>query len=81
MGQVDLRVTAFIYLPIAVAIKLDSPGPVVFASDRAGKKERLFRIYKFRTMQITASPAGTKPLENDERVTRVGRFLRRTSLD
>jgi lipopolysaccharide/colanic/teichoic acid biosynthesis glycosyltransferase len=78
---IGLMVTLLLYVPIAVAIKLDSPGPVIFTSDRAGRKERLFRVYKFRTMHVTSSPEGHKPVENDERVTRVGRFLRRTSLD
>ncbi len=78
---IGLLFTALVYVPIAVAIKLDSSGPVIFASDRAGWKERLFEVYKFRTMQMTTSPTGHKPTENDERVTRVGRFLRRTSLD
>ena len=76
-----LLLTTLVYVPVAVAIKLDSPGPVIFTSDRAGWKARLFRVYKFRTMHVTAAPVGHKPIENDERVTRVGRFLRRTSLD
>ena len=78
---IGLLFTLLVYVPIALAIKLDSPGPVVFVSDRAGWKRRLFKVYKFRTMHVTSSPVGHKPIENDERVTRVGRFLRRTSLD
>jgi lipopolysaccharide/colanic/teichoic acid biosynthesis glycosyltransferase len=78
---VGLLATGIAYLPIALAIKLDSPGPVFFLSDRAGKGEDLFRVYKFRTMHLTSPNSGHKPDTGDERVTRVGRFLRRTSLD
>ncbi|MDE3090792.1 MAG: sugar transferase, partial [Chloroflexota bacterium] len=80
-GLVGLGVTALVYVPIALAIKLDSRGSVVFAQDRVGKDERVFRLYKFRTMYLNSGRHGLKPGPNDERVTRVGRFLRRTSLD
>ena len=76
-----LLFTALIYLPLAVAIKLDSPGPVIFAQERVGKDLRYFKCYKFRTMYLKLSGYGRKPGFNDERVTRVGWFLRRTSLD
>ena len=76
-----LLFTALMYLPIAVAIKLDSPGTVIFAQKRVGKDLQLFRCYKFRTMYWNATSYIKKPSLNDERVTRVGRFLRRTSLD
>ena len=80
-GLVGLGVTALVYVPIALAIKFNSRGPVLFAQDRVGKDERVFRLYKFRTMHLNSSGHGRKPDLNDERVTRVGRFLRRTSLD
>jgi lipopolysaccharide/colanic/teichoic acid biosynthesis glycosyltransferase len=76
-----LLFTALTYLPMAVAIKLDSPGTVIFAQKRVGKDLRHFKCYKFRTMYLNSSGHGRKPGPNDERVTRVGRFLRRTSLD
>ncbi|MBI3914943.1 MAG: sugar transferase [Chloroflexi bacterium] len=76
-----LGVTALVYVPIALVIKFDSRGPVVFAQDRVGEDERVFRLYKFRTMYLNSGRHGLKPAPNDERVTRVGRFLRRTSLD
>ncbi|MBI2303628.1 MAG: sugar transferase [Chloroflexi bacterium] len=78
---------------IALLIKLDSPGPILFKQTRVGKGGRLFEAYKFRSMKIDAekqmeSLAGqneaTWPLfkiKDDPRITRVGRFLRRTSLD
>ena len=66
---------------IALAVKLDSPGPVWFRQERVGRAGRLFRIHKFRTMRVTD---GTGPLvtaSHDARITRVGRWLRRTKLD
>jgi lipopolysaccharide/colanic/teichoic acid biosynthesis glycosyltransferase len=78
---VGLLLTALVYVPVAIAIKLDSPGPVIFAQLRVGKGEETFRIYKFRTMVIDADLYGSKPTVDDERVTTVGRWLRRTSLD
>lgn len=70
-------------LLIALAIKLDSPGPVLFAQKRFGFNNNPFVILKFRTMHIVGSdPSGTqRTVRDDPRVTRVGRFLRRFSLD
>jgi len=73
-----------ICLLIALAIRLDSPGPVIFKQLRSGFNGRNFWVYKFRTMQADESvPTGvTKAtLRDDPRVTRVGNILRRTSLD
>jgi lipopolysaccharide/colanic/teichoic acid biosynthesis glycosyltransferase len=69
-------------LVVAALIALTSPGPVIFRQKRVGLGGREFNIYKFRTMRWsreTAPAAWTKP--GDKRVTRVGRVLRRTSLD
>lgn len=68
---------------IGVAIKLDSPGPVIFRQTRAGWSGRNFRIWKFRTMYARLEPQDViqQARRNDPRVTRVGAFLRRTSLD
>ena len=68
---------------ICLAIKIDSPGPVFFCQKRVGKNRKLFEIYKFRTMRTDApKDQPTHLLENPERyITRVGGFLRRTSLD
>jgi lipopolysaccharide/colanic/teichoic acid biosynthesis glycosyltransferase len=76
-----LLATAVLYVPIAIAIKRDSAGPVIFSQDRVGKGERIFTIHKFRTMHWNSPANGAKPTANDERVTPVGRFLRRTSMD
>lgn len=70
-------------LLIAVAIKLDSPGPVLFRQKRYGYNNRLIEVFKFRSMhqhQADAT-AETQTTRDDARVTRVGRFIRRTSLD
>ena len=78
---------------IAVAIKLDSRGPVLFRQRRVGREDQVFEIYKFRTMVDGADAqraaladrneagGGLFKIEDDPRITRVGRFLRRTSLD
>ncbi|MDD3434977.1 MAG: sugar transferase [Patescibacteria group bacterium] len=65
---------------IALAIKLDSRGPVLFRQERVGKNERLFTMLKFRTMKTQANN-GTMTSLNDKRITRVGNFLRRSRLD
>ncbi len=68
---------------IIPAIKLTSKGPVFFRQERAGKDGKVFMIYKFRTMVNNAVQmgAGHKVVVDDPRITRPGRFLRRTSLD
>lgn len=67
---------------IAALIRLDSPGPVVFRQQRVGKFGRPFTFYKFRTMRPDADPYGFSPRDGeDPRITRIGRFLRKSSLD
>lgn len=68
---------------IALAIRLDSAGPVFFRQPRVGQGNRIFEILKFRTMRIeSADASGTRSTTlGDDRITRVGRLLRRTSLD
>lgn len=65
----------------ALAIKLESPGPVIFRQVRLGRRGAPFTMYKFRTMRVGAEAGGVYESSNDDRVTRVGRILRRTSLD
>jgi lipopolysaccharide/colanic/teichoic acid biosynthesis glycosyltransferase len=68
---------------IAVAIRLDSRGPILFRQPRHGLNDRVVCVYKFRTMyhEATDLGGGRQTTRDDDRITRVGRFLRRTSLD
>lgn len=72
-----------IMLIIAIAIKLESPGPVFFRQPRFGKDRKIIRVTKFRTMHHTAADIGGRQqtVRNDKRVTRLGAVLRRTCLD
>jgi exopolysaccharide biosynthesis polyprenyl glycosylphosphotransferase len=82
-----------VYPFVGAAIKLDSPGPVIFKHRRVGQHGRIFKLYKFRSMYQDAEQRKQKLLEkneikgamfklkNDPRMTRVGRWLRKTSLD
>jgi len=66
----------------AVAIRLESPGGVLFAQDRIGRHGRIFRLYKLRSMRSDAERGGARWADDgDARVTRVGRFLRKTRID
>lgn len=67
---------------IALLVRLDSPGPILFVQKRAGKNGRLFPLYKFRSMHTDAPSYACSPDRlDDPRITPIGRFLRRTSLD
>jgi exopolysaccharide biosynthesis polyprenyl glycosylphosphotransferase len=67
---------------VALAIRLDSPGPILYSQNRVGLNGRLFRIYKFRSMRQDAEKNGAAWAKiGDSRVTRVGRFLRLTRID
>ncbi|AZG16068.1 MULTISPECIES: undecaprenyl-phosphate glucose phosphotransferase [Cupriavidus] len=68
-------------LVIAALVKLSSPGPVLFRQQRLGIDGRPFAVYKFRTMRMHADHGVTQATRGDPRVTRIGAFLRRTSLD
>jgi putative colanic acid biosynthesis UDP-glucose lipid carrier transferase len=83
--SVALAVLVFILplmLLVTLLIKLDSRGPVFFRQRRTGLKGEQFRIYKFRSMNVLEDGAEVKQaMQNDKRVTRVGAFLRRSSID
>ncbi len=83
VGTIALVCAAPIMLLIALAIKLDSKGPVFFKQRRYGFNNKFVEIYKFRSMYVEDSDATASKLvtRNDPRVTRVGRFIRKTSLD
>ncbi|HYE56640.1 MAG TPA: sugar transferase [Chitinophagaceae bacterium] len=66
---------------IALMIKLDSRGPVFFVQRRVGRGGKTFRCFKFRTMVVNEDANTTQAQENDARITRLGKFLRKSSLD
>lgn len=70
-----------VYIPIAIAIKITSPGPVYFKQLRTGYRGKEFYCYKFRTMHVNKDADTAQATRNDPRKTRLGDFLRRTSLD
>ncbi len=85
LAMLILLLISPLLLVIAIAIKLDSPGPVFFRQNRTGWNGKAFRIWKFRSMRVEQEvPAGKviKQAEKDDpRITMVGKFIRRTSLD
>jgi undecaprenyl phosphate N,N'-diacetylbacillosamine 1-phosphate transferase len=83
VSATGLAVLLLLFLMIAGAIKIDSPGPVFFRQERAGKEGKIFKIFKFRTMVVDAEKKGSGVFvkENDFRITKVGKLLRQTSLD
>jgi putative colanic acid biosynthesis UDP-glucose lipid carrier transferase len=69
-------------LAIAVAVRMSSPGPIIFRQRRYGLYGEEIIVYKFRSMKVMENgDAVVQARQNDDRVTRIGRFLRRTSLD
>lgn len=94
LATIALIILSPIYLIIAIAVKIDSKGPIFFGHTRIGKNGKIIKIYKYRTMVTNAeelikqfTPEQMKEykenfkLENDPRITKVGKFLRKTSLD
>lgn len=83
LSPLILLLAAPLLLVIAAAIKLDSPGPILFRQKRVGFNNEVFDVYKFRSMRHTTESSGKllQTTPDDMRVTRVGRFLRRWSLD
>ena len=83
VSVVGLILTAPLMVLIAIAIKLESPGPALYSQVRVGKKGKNFNIYKFRSMRLDAETK-TGPVwaaKNDSRITKVGNFLRTSHLD
>jgi len=88
---VGLLILAALYIPLAIAIRFDSPGPILYSQERYGLKGKPFKIYKFRSMVENADALKAMVQneaqglifknEQDPRITRVGQFLRKTSLD
>ena len=90
---VGLIITAVVTPFVALAIRIESPGPIFFAQERVGKNGRRFKIYKFRSMYIDAEERKKELMEknqmsglmfkmdDDPRITKVGKFIRKTSID
>ena len=78
-----LVILAPIFLLLAIVIKIDSKGPVIFKQQRLGKNGKVFNMYKFRSMCVGAEQqeGGVYSGKGDKRVTRIGKILRATSLD
>jgi exopolysaccharide biosynthesis polyprenyl glycosylphosphotransferase len=82
VSSLALLLIAPLLVFIALLIKLDSPGPALFIQKRVGRNGEFFSIYKFRSMYTDAQKYDFSPtMSSDPRITRIGRFLRRTSLD
>lgn len=92
-GSVGVFITLLVTPFVALAIKLESKGPVFFSQVRIGKNGRRFKMYKFRSMYINAEERKKElmaqnevkglmfKMDNDPRITKVGRFIRKTSID
>jgi exopolysaccharide biosynthesis polyprenyl glycosylphosphotransferase len=82
-ATVGLVLLAPLFVLVSLAIKLTSPGPVLFRQKREGLKGEVFDALKFRSMAVTLGDASgiSQTVKNDPRVTPVGRFIRRTSID
>jgi len=81
VAAIGLMLSAPLLAVIAIAIKLDSRGPVLFVQQRAGRNGQPFRLLKFRTMRPCDEPGSEWARDNEHRITRVGRWLRRFRLD
>ena len=82
-ASLGLLVASPFLLLTAVAIKLDSKGPILFRQERLGYKGKVFKILKFRSMVVGAEKTGTGvySYKGDKRITKVGKFIRATSID
>ena len=83
LSLAGLILASWLYLIIIIAIKVDDPGPVFFTQKRVGIHKKYFNLYKFRSMKMsTPHDVPTHLLDNPEQyITRVGRFIRKMSLD
>jgi lipopolysaccharide/colanic/teichoic acid biosynthesis glycosyltransferase len=81
-SSIALLLLSPLFLGLAVAIRLDSAGPIFYRGERVGKNGRLFRIFKFRSMVSNAEKiGGPSTSETDPRITKVGQYIRRFKLD
>ena len=92
-GTIGFLIFAMVYVILGPIIKLDSKGPILFSQNRVGRNSRIFKCYKFRSMRQDAEELKKTlmaqnemnglmfKMENDPRITKVGRFIRKTSID
>ncbi len=92
-GVVGAAVATILFIIVGIAIKLDSPGPIIFAQERIGKNGRRFKMFKFRSMYQDAEAKKAElmklnemnglmfKMKDDPRITKVGKFIRKTSID
>lgn len=80
LSIIALIILSPVFLLVSIAIKLDSPGPIIYKSKRMGKNLKTFNTYKFRSMKTNREELHSN-MSHEEMVTRVGKFIRRTSLD
>ena len=81
VSSVFLLLSPLIFIPVAIAIKISSPGPVFFRQKRTGYLGTEFYCWRFRTMKVNADSDKVQAGRNDSRVTKLGEFLRHTSID
>ena len=81
LGSIALALVFPLMVLISLAVKLDSTGPALFCQARSGRNREIIKVYKFRTMYQSGSTEFRQASKDDPRVTRIGAFLRRTSLD
>lgn len=81
LSVLALLILSPVFLLVALAVRLDSPGPIIFRQKRVGLMGRKFTLYKFRSMCVGSEKGGSYTEEKDSRVTRIGGFLRITRLD
>lgn len=81
LSTVLLILSPLVIIPVAIGIKLSSPGPIFFVQKRTGYRGKAFNCYKFRTMRINDDSDTLQATKGDPRVTKFGNFLRRTSID
>ena len=83
IALIALIILSPLLLILAIAVKVDSKGPAIFKQERIGKDFKTYKMYKFRSMVVNAQNMGTGvySFAGDPRITKVGRFLRKTSLD
>ncbi len=83
LSSLGLLISSPLWIIIILKIKLEDRGPVFYLQERVGKKGRIFRVIKFRSMVVDAEKGmgAVQATEHDPRVTKIGRFLRKTAMD